>query len=163
MRDFVCNFLDLGCAYSPTSALSCSRSNTEADLAQPPDLSLIMFTLRPNKNVLLRHISRPALRCDLKKVYPLGNTHQAIALVSTQAEPTSTWTLKPYYVTTPIFYPNAGEQLLLLPHAPLSQQPHLWRRSAHWSFIFYGPGRYLSQVLPSPTSAPTGRLQHRNG
>ncbi|KAG8714025.1 methionyl-tRNA synthetase [Ceratobasidium sp. 395] len=62
-----------------------------------------MFTLRPNQNILLRHIFRSQLNHVIHKAHT--------RLVSTQNEPTSSWSLKPYLVTTPIFYPNADPHI----------------------------------------------------
>ncbi|KAG9118420.1 methionyl-tRNA synthetase [Ceratobasidium sp. 392] len=62
-----------------------------------------MLTLRANQCILLRYVSRPQLNCTIFKS-PLRS-------VSTQFDPASSWSLKPYLVTTPIFYPNADPHI----------------------------------------------------
>ncbi|KAG8737071.1 methionyl-tRNA synthetase [Ceratobasidium sp. 414] len=62
-----------------------------------------MFTLRPTQHALLRHVFRPHLSHALNK--------RALRPISTQIDPASKWSLKPYLVTTPIFYPNADPHI----------------------------------------------------
>ena len=67
-----------------------------------------MLASSPHKCVSFRRVSRlPLCRLVERNNLRLLGRSQTAAL-STKASETSGWTLKPYYVTTPIFYPNAG-------------------------------------------------------